>query len=90
MTNYISVQFGNSDTSDQWYNVSTTHSTAPSAERYGLDTMCIAGQFGFVVVELRDEDEWDLLEHRSMLPPKDWWVGSHKGQVVVKKLPALV
>jgi hypothetical protein len=71
-------------------NVSTTHSTAPSAERYGLDTMCIAGQFGFVVVELRDEDEWDLLEHRSMLPPKDWWVGSHKGQVVVKKLPALV
>jgi len=50
--------------------------------------MCIAGQFGFVVVEVRDdEDDWDLLEHRSMLPPKGWWVGCYKGQVAVKKIP---
>jgi hypothetical protein len=88
MSQFICVQFGHSNTSDQWYNVPTAHSTARAAERYGLDTMCIAGQFGFVVVELRDnEDDWDLLEHRSMLPPKGWWVGCYKGQVAVKKLP---
>ena len=88
MTDYICVQFGHSNTSDQWYNVSTKHSTARAAERYGLDTMCIAGQFGFAVIE-ETKDTWKLLKDRSMLPPSGYSVGCSNTNIFVQPAPQL-
>ena len=68
MTNFICITFGSdSQLATEWFNYRTNHSTAKSAERWGLNCMPIAGTFGFVVVE-ETEDSWKLLHELSILP----------------------
>jgi hypothetical protein len=66
----------------------SNHSTARAAERFGLDNMCVAGQFGFAVIETT-KDTWKLLENRSMLPPSGYSVGCSNTNIYVQPAPAL-
>ena len=88
MFDFICIQFGHSDIPNHWYNCKTAHSTARAAERYGLDTMCIAGQFGFAIIE-ETKDTWKLLKDRSMLPPSGYSVGCKNTNIYVQPAPQL-
>jgi uncharacterized circularly permuted ATP-grasp superfamily protein len=51
--------------------------------------MCIAGQFGFAVIE-ETKDTWKVLEDRSMLPPSGYSVGCKNTNIYVQPAPTLV
>ena len=88
MKSFTCICFGRSDIPNHWYNMKSNHSTARAAERFGLDTMCIAGQFGFAVIE-ETEDTWKLLKDRSMLPPSGYSVGCNNTNISVQPAPQL-
>lgn len=89
MSNFLCICFGRSDIPNHWYNMKSNHSTARAAERFGLDNMCVAGQFGFVVIE-ETKDTWKVLDDRSMLPPSGYSIGCKNTNIYIQPAPQLV
>jgi len=62
MTNYICITFGpRNDDPNQFWNERTWWDTQRSAERWGVQSMPIAGTFGYGVIE-EGEDWWDVVD----------------------------
>jgi hypothetical protein len=71
MTDFICVYFGHDSANpDKWWNINAKgFASAKQAESHGKFMMPTAGVFGFAVIrEL--EDEWEVIDNFSMLPPK--------------------
>ena len=59
---YITITFGpRSDDPAQFYNERTWWDTQSQAERQGLQSLSIAGCFGYVVIE-DGEDSWKVVD----------------------------
>ena len=62
MTNYLCITFGpRNDDPNQFWNERTWWDNQRSAERWGIQSMPIAGTFGYVVIE-EGEDWWDVVD----------------------------
>lgn len=70
MIDFTCVYFGHdSNTPDKWWNINAKgFATAEDAAEHGKFMMPTPGTFGFAVIrEL--EDEWEILDDLSILPP---------------------
>jgi len=62
MTCYICITFGSrNDEPNQFWNERTEWDTQRSAENWGIQSMTIAGVFGYVVIE-EGEDYWEVVD----------------------------
>ena len=63
MPDYICITFGPSEdvARNGWWNRKEYFSTQRQAERCGLDLLCVAGTFGYVVIE-EGEDYWEIVD----------------------------
>ena len=64
--NFITISFGADDnvSRDRWFNFKSQHSTQRSAYREGLQSLNVAGTFGFVVIR-EDKDCWSVVEEEG-------------------------
>jgi hypothetical protein len=62
MNRYICITFGpRNDEPNMFWNERTWWATQRSAERWGVQSMPIAGTFGYVVIE-EGEDSWEVVD----------------------------
>ncbi len=62
MTRYICITFGpRNDDPAQFYNERTWWDHQKQAEKWGLESLSIAGCFGYVVIE-ETEDSWEVVD----------------------------
>ena len=62
MTRYICITFGpRNDDPAQFYNERTWWDRQKQAEKWGLESLSIAGCFGYVVIE-EGEDYWEVVD----------------------------
>ena len=59
---FHAITFGPMDAdATKYWNHITHHSTRRAAERWALDSLCIARTFGYVVIE-EGEDYWEIVD----------------------------
>ena len=63
MTDYLLITFGPAEDVERngWYNCKERFNSKRAAIRKGLDSLCIAGCFGYVVIE-DGEDWWEIVD----------------------------
>lgn len=62
MNRYITITFGpRNDDPSQFYNERTWWDRQSQAEKWGLQSLSIAGCFGYVVIE-ETEDSWEVVD----------------------------
>lgn len=62
MSNYVCITFGpRSDDPAQFWNERTFWDRQSQAEKWGLQSLSIAGTFGYVVIE-DAEDSWEIVD----------------------------
>jgi len=63
MSEFICITFGPSENVDRfgWWNRKERFPTQRQAEKCGLDQLCIAGTFGYVVIE-EGKDFWKVVD----------------------------
>ncbi len=63
MTDFICITFGPSDdvARNGWWNRKQRFETQRQAEKCGLEQLCIAGTFGYVVIE-EGKDFWQIVD----------------------------
>lgn len=62
MSNFVCITFGpRSDDPGQFWNERTFWDRQSQAEKWGLQCLCIAGTFGYVVIE-DGEDSWKIVD----------------------------
>ena len=62
MSDFLLITFGPAeDVKNGWYNCKERFSSKRAAIRKGLDSLCIAGCFGYVVIE-DGEDFWEIVD----------------------------
>ena len=57
---FYCVRFGKDINGNIWTETSTEFETANRAYKYGLDLFCVAGTFGFAVVQQNPERKYDF------------------------------
>jgi hypothetical protein len=70
MTFFKTIIFGEntlcySENAKSFFNEKSTHSTQRSAERHGLDRLCIAGTYGYVVIK-QDHEQWSVVDEMGL------------------------
>lgn len=63
MTEYLCITFGPAEDFERngWYNQKERFSSKRAAMRKGLDSLCIGGCLGYVVIE-EGEDWWEVID----------------------------
>lgn len=62
MTNFVCISFGpRNDDPDLFWNERTWWNRKSQAEKWGLQSLSIAGTFGYVVIE-DGEDSWKIVD----------------------------
>lgn len=68
-TFYKTIVFGKNrvgiDGHLSFFNEKSTHSTQRTAERHGLDRLCIAGTLGYVVIK-QEHEKWSVVDEVGM------------------------
>ena len=68
MSQFICITFGpRNDDPNMFYNERTWWDTQRSAENWGIQSMPIAGCFGYVVIE-ETEDSWEVVDELGAPP----------------------
>ena len=90
MTNFICISFGPSEdvARNGWWNRKEYFTTQRQAERCGLNQLCIAGTFGYVVIE-EGEDYWEIVDECGA-PANAASVGYKNHTYFVEPAPKLV
>lgn len=84
---YTLITFGSdSQLATRWWNDRRKFDTQRSAERAGLDSLCIAGTFGYVVVFEFGETSWVVVDE---LTPSNTSISFENNEFHVQPAPQL-
>jgi len=85
---YTLITFGSSQQlATQWWNQRTRFDTKKQAERAGLDSLCIGGNLGYVIIHEFGETSWAVVDE---LMPSNASVSYENNQFHVQPAPKLV